>query len=219
MIAAGLTVEVVNVSVTPPQASLFTGRQQQFSALVAGTDNTAVNWSVAPANGGSITSTGIYTAPGTAGTFQVIATSVEDNRKAGSSQVSVTEKPKEGKENKDGKDTGKEFVKEFDKIQLEKVTEAKLRDVIANPIQPLAIRAKGPAGDGQPFIRANERPALEGSVAQALPASAKVASKVSSTSAKAKKKTKSKVKAKPKTKAKAKPKTKAKATPKTRTRK
>jgi hypothetical protein len=142
----------------------------------------------------------------------VIATSVEDSRKAGSSQVSVTEKPKEGKENKDGKDTGKEFVKEFDKIQIEKVAEQKLRDVIANPIQPLAISAKGPAGDGQPFIRADERPALEGSLAQALPASAKVASKVSSTSAKAKKKTK----AKPKTKAKAKPepKPKPKARPK-----
>ena len=59
------TVEVVGVGVTPPQASLFTNRQQQFSALVTGTDNTAVNWSVA--GGGSITSTGIYTAPGVAG--------------------------------------------------------------------------------------------------------------------------------------------------------
>ena len=210
MIAAGLTVEVVNVSVTPPQASLFTGRQQQFSALVAGTDNTAVNWSVAPANGGSVTSTGIYTAPSTPGTFQVIATSVEDNRKAGSSQVSVTEKPKEGKENKDGKDTGKEFVKEFDKIQVEKVAEAKLRDVIANPIQPLAISAKAPAGDGQPFIRAEERPALEGSLAQALPASAKVAPKVSSTSAKVKTKTKAKAKAKPQDKGQGKAQDKAK---------
>ena len=41
----------------------------------------------------------------------MIATSVADSSKAASSQVSVTVKPKEGKESKDGKDT-KEFVKE-----------------------------------------------------------------------------------------------------------
>ena len=151
---------------TPPQASLFTNRQQQFSALVTGTDNTAVNWSVA--GGGSVTSTGIYTAPGVAGTFQVIATSVEDSRKAGSSQVVVTVKPKEGKENKDTKETGKEFVKEKE-IRTEKVADTKLREVIGTgvltPIRTAPDAAT--AGTGQPFIQAAERPVLDGSVASA----------------------------------------------------
>ena len=168
------TVEVVSVSVTPPQASLFTGRQQQFSALVTGTDNTAVNWSAA--GGGSVTSTGIYTAPGVAGTFQVIATSVEDSRKAASSQVVVTVKPKEGKESKDTKETGKEFTKEKE-IRAEKIAENKLRDVIGTGIvSPLRTAPDAATtGTGQPFIQAAERPALDGSVAPAPTAQTPVA--------------------------------------------
>ena len=53
----------------------------------------------------------------------MIATSVEDSRKAGSGQVVVTVKPKEGKESKDTKETRKEFVKEAKKIRTEKVTD------------------------------------------------------------------------------------------------
>jgi hypothetical protein len=161
------TVEVVGVGVTPPQASLFTNRQQQFSALVTGTDNTAVNWSVAPAGGGSVTSTGIYTAPGVAGTFQVIATSVEDSRKAGSSQVVVTVKPKEGKESKDAKETVKELTKE---IRTEKISDTKLREVIGTTfVTPIRTAPPATDGTGQPFIRADERPVLDGSVASAEP--------------------------------------------------
>lgn len=165
------TVEVVSVSVTPPQASLFTDRQQQFSALVTGTDNTAVNWSVA--GGGSVTSTGIYTAPGVAGTFQVIATSVEDSRKAAASQVVVTVKPKEGKETKDTKETGKEFTKEKE-IRVDKIAENKLRDVIGSGVVIRTAPDAATAGTGQPFIQAAERPVLDGSFTSAPEPEAKV---------------------------------------------
>ncbi|MCW3099895.1 MAG: chiB1, partial [Chthonomonadaceae bacterium] len=46
---------------------------------VTGTSNTAVTWSVQEgASGGSISSSGVYTPPATAGTFHVVATSVAD---------------------------------------------------------------------------------------------------------------------------------------------
>ena len=144
-LAAGLTVEVVNVSVTPPQVSLFTNRPQQFSALVSGTDNAAVTWSVAPADGGTITSTGIYTAPNKEGTFKVVATSVEDNRKAGSSDMFVSVKPKEGKEGKDGKDTKE--------ARVEKVTEDSregIKEVRSGPRLALSRTDQSPAPGNLP---------------------------------------------------------------------
>jgi hypothetical protein len=169
-LAAGLTVEVVNVSVSPPQVSLFTNRTQQFSALVSGTDNAAVTWSVAPADGGSITSTGIYTAPNKEGNFKVVATSVRDNRKAGASDVFVSVKPKEGKEGKDTKDT-KET--RFDKITVEKITKETDLVRVVNAMRGAEPSAEEPAGQGQPFIRADERPVLDGSPPRTQPAKAK----------------------------------------------
>jgi hypothetical protein len=54
----------VSVSVSPGTASLSFGATQQFTATVTGTSNTAVTWSVK--GGGTISSTGLYTAPSAA---------------------------------------------------------------------------------------------------------------------------------------------------------
>src|SRR5262245_2178766 len=63
------------VSIAPGFVSLVQGGTQSFTATVIGTTNTAVNWSVQEGNaGGTITSTGMYTAPNTAGTFHITAT-------------------------------------------------------------------------------------------------------------------------------------------------
>ncbi|MCI0349769.1 MAG: choice-of-anchor D domain-containing protein [Acidobacteriales bacterium] len=77
----------VAVSISPTSASLQTGTTKQFTAAVAGTTNTAVNWS---ATGGTISPSGLYTAPNTAGTFTVRATSVADASKSASATVTVT---------------------------------------------------------------------------------------------------------------------------------
>ena len=50
------------VTTAPLTASLTAGQAQQFTATVTGTTNTAVTWSLNPAVG-SISSTGLYTAP------------------------------------------------------------------------------------------------------------------------------------------------------------
>lgn len=81
----------VAVSVSPPMATVQTSGNQQFTANVTGVSNTNVSWSVAPGGaGGTVNSTtGFYTAPGAAGTDQVVATSLADPLAHGSAMVTV----------------------------------------------------------------------------------------------------------------------------------
>jgi len=88
--SASATVTVsqsIAVSLSPTSASLQAGGQQQFTAYVSGTSNTAVNWS---ASGGTINSGGLYTAPSTAGTYTVKAVSAADPAKSASASVGVS---------------------------------------------------------------------------------------------------------------------------------
>src|SRR5262249_15814109 len=92
---AGL-VPVVLVAVTPGQASAPTGWSVTFTASVTGTtagQSTAVTWSVQEAGGGTVDSSGHYRAPGTNGTFHVVATSVADPSKGATATVLVTATP------------------------------------------------------------------------------------------------------------------------------
>lgn len=77
----------IQVSVSPTAASLQTGSQQQFSALVSGTSNTAVTWS---ASSGTVSSSGMYTAPASAGTYTITAISNSDSTKSGSALAVVS---------------------------------------------------------------------------------------------------------------------------------
>jgi len=78
----------VSVSISPGTASIQTGAQQQFSASVSGTTNTGVTWK---ASGGTVTSTGLYTAPSTAGTYAITATSSADSTKSASATITVSQ--------------------------------------------------------------------------------------------------------------------------------
>lgn len=80
----------VIVDVTPASATVASGGTKAFSATVTGTSNSAVTWSVVDAGGGSITTGGVYTAPSTAGTYHVKATSVADTTKSNITTVTVT---------------------------------------------------------------------------------------------------------------------------------
>ena len=80
----------VAVTVNPPNATLSVGDPQTFTAVVQGTANQSVSWSVQEgAAGGSISATGVYTAPGVPGTYHVVATSQADPSKSGSATVIV----------------------------------------------------------------------------------------------------------------------------------
>lgn len=84
-----VTAPVVTVVIAPTVRTLEPNAQYQFSATVGGTANTAVTWSVDENNGGSVTSTGVYTAPNTAGTYHVRATSQASNTATATATVTV----------------------------------------------------------------------------------------------------------------------------------
>jgi hypothetical protein len=82
---------VNSVSVTPATVSASTGGTLQFSASVQGTvSNKSVAWTAIL---GTITSSGAYTAPSSAGTDTVTATSNADASKFASATVTVTVPP------------------------------------------------------------------------------------------------------------------------------
>lgn len=87
---ATLTVTApVSVAITPTSATLSVRGTQSFSATVSNTTNQSVTWSVKESTGGSVSSTGLYTAPSTAGTYHIIATSVADTSKSATATVTV----------------------------------------------------------------------------------------------------------------------------------
>jgi hypothetical protein len=84
------TTTPISVSTAPPSANVPPGGSQPFVAQVSGTTFSSVTWSIQEgAPGGGVTSAGVYTAPGTAGVFHVVATSAADPTKSGSSTVTV----------------------------------------------------------------------------------------------------------------------------------
>ena len=77
----------ISISISPVMASVQSGGQQQFTAYLSNTSNTAVTWLT---SGGTITTSGLFTAPSTAGTYTVTAVSVADGTKTASASVSVS---------------------------------------------------------------------------------------------------------------------------------
>ena len=80
----------INVTMNPSTATVAAGGQQQFSAQVSGSPDTAVLWSVREgAAGGSVDGTGLYTAPPGFGVFHVLATSHADPTRSATATVTV----------------------------------------------------------------------------------------------------------------------------------
>ncbi len=84
----------VSVTVSPGTLNLPFGGSAVFAALVTDATNVSVTWSVQEGSScGSVSSTGTYTAPSSASTCHVIATSAADPTKSGSATVTVTAAP------------------------------------------------------------------------------------------------------------------------------
>ncbi|HEU0123575.1 MAG TPA: SBBP repeat-containing protein [Bryobacteraceae bacterium] len=93
----------ISVAITPDKVTLGPRESQQFTATVSNTANTSVRWSVFP-EVGTITQTGLYTAPATIAASPVVtvsAISLADGSKVGEAlvtlvnRVSVTVSPTE----------------------------------------------------------------------------------------------------------------------------
>jgi hypothetical protein len=97
----GTAAPVVAVAVTPAKASITTGATQQFTASVTGTPNTAVTWTASGTGCsetacGTISSSGLYTAPATvpsSATVTITATSQSDSTKSASASVTIVPPP------------------------------------------------------------------------------------------------------------------------------
>ena len=77
----------VSVSISPSSASLTEGASKQFTATVTGSSNTAVTWT---ATGGTISSSGLFVAGSSAGSFAVTATSAADQTKSANAPVTIS---------------------------------------------------------------------------------------------------------------------------------
>jgi hypothetical protein len=85
---------VVGVAISPGAASVVAGGSITFTAIVTGSSNTAVTWSVQEASGcGSVTQAGVYAAPASANTCHVVATSQADTTKSATATVTVAPPP------------------------------------------------------------------------------------------------------------------------------
>ncbi len=81
----------VTITVSPATISLVAGSSVQFAATVTGTTNTSVIWTVQEGSaGGGVSSTGLYTAPSTTGTYHVVATAQVDPTVTSTAAVTVT---------------------------------------------------------------------------------------------------------------------------------
>jgi hypothetical protein len=91
----------INITISPTSAAVTTGAQQQFTATVTGTTNVAVTWTLSGAGCtgvtcGTITATGLYTAPKavpTPPTVTVTATSVADPARSATAIVTLQAAP------------------------------------------------------------------------------------------------------------------------------
>jgi len=79
----------ISVSVTPMVAHAMPAGSVLFHATVTGAVDGSVDWTVADPAAGSVTSDGAYTAPASAGTYQVVATSRADHSASGTATVVV----------------------------------------------------------------------------------------------------------------------------------
>jgi len=80
------TAAQVAVNISPTSATVQANTTRQFTATVTGASNTAVTWT---ATGGTVSSSGLYTAGATAGSFTVKATSVQDTNKGATAAITI----------------------------------------------------------------------------------------------------------------------------------
>ena len=80
-----------SVLIWPSLPFVAPNKTVNFTAIVVGSANQQITWSVVEDNGGTITNTGAYTAPATTGTFHVTATSAADTTKSATATITVGE--------------------------------------------------------------------------------------------------------------------------------
>jgi len=86
----------VSISVTPATLTLSANQVQQITANVGNTSNTSVTWAISPTGVGTLSASGLYTAPATITALQTVtvtATSQADTTKSASATITLSPTP------------------------------------------------------------------------------------------------------------------------------
>ena len=78
-----------SVSIVPEVSRVGKREQMRFKAVVRGSEDKGIIWSVKDAGGGAIDQNGIYQAPEAQGTYEIVATARADARVTASAYVIV----------------------------------------------------------------------------------------------------------------------------------
>jgi hypothetical protein len=94
---------VVAITISPESAHVAAGKTFDFTAAVSGTVDTGVAWTVqegdaggrvvthgAKAEGGTVSAMAVYMAPGTPGTYHLVAVSRADPQQSASAEITVS---------------------------------------------------------------------------------------------------------------------------------
>lgn len=100
----------VVVKIEGGDIDLRPNQTHDFAALVSGTDDKAVVWSIDEPNGGSIDSDGLYVAPLVVGTYTVRATSTVDPARSGTAKAYVVPRELSGTVSYAGGKTGRVYL-------------------------------------------------------------------------------------------------------------
>ena len=77
------------VCILPDSSKVALNGTEQFTAVVVGRTDQRVTWGVSEADGGTISTNGLYHAPASSGTYHVTATSVADPSRSATATVTV----------------------------------------------------------------------------------------------------------------------------------
>jgi 6-phosphogluconolactonase len=80
----------VSISINPKAAMVKANGMTQFTGTVVGASKQGAKWSVKENGGGTVTQTGLYTAPATPGSYHLVVSSVADTTKSDTATVTVT---------------------------------------------------------------------------------------------------------------------------------
>ena len=138
----------ISLLLSPLSVTLAAGESQIFTATVTGTANTTVAWRVQEgADGGTITSAGLYTAPNIAGTYHVIAASASHPAASATATITVQPPPLQ--------------TEKFSRIQI-RVTKGVSSGVNCDGDEGFTIDSKSSVS-GIPVLWSNNRFSIAGS--------------------------------------------------------
>ena len=82
VIAAFGQSRIISIAVFPAESTLYVRQMQTFTAVIMGTNDATIRWTVLEPGGGTITEDGVYTASESIGIYHVVAVAMSNGERA-----------------------------------------------------------------------------------------------------------------------------------------